>query len=204
MRFLSCSSIFKHLKSCQGREGEKIVTSQERRKLSFCLAAWLFGVSFTLLKGIWFDPWGVSIFNLDLLTILTAYLFLSFGRMQAGAFALGQGLLIDIFSSGLNGLFTFLYLIVFLGIYLGSLFFNLQSAKGQIMIVTLVIFFKYIVFLTVLSLFSNSIIFSKSFLSASAISIIGTGLITPIFFIFFNWLMGISGREADTPISEEL
>jgi len=172
--------------------------------LSFCLAAWLFGVLFILLKGIWSDPWGVSIFDLDLLTILTAYLFLSFGRIQAGAFALGQGLLIDIFSSGLNGLFAFLYLSVFWGIYLGSLFFNLGTAKGQIMIVTLVIFLKNIVFLTVLSLFYDSIVFSKSFLSASAISIIGTGLITPILFIFFDWLRDVPGKEADTPVSEEL
>ncbi len=146
----------------------------------------------------------MSIFDLDLLTILTAYLFLSFGRIQAGAFALGQGLLIDIFSSGLNGLFAFVYLSVFWGIYLGSLFFNLQTAKGQIIIVTLVVFFKNIVLLTVLSLFSDSIVFAKSFLSASAISIIGTGLITPIFFTFFNRLRDVPGREAGTPASEEL
>ena len=146
----------------------------------------------------------MSIFDLDLLTILTAYLFLSFGRIQAGTFALGQGLLIDIFSSGLHGLFAFLYLSVFWGIYLGSLFFNLQTAKGQIMIVSLAIFFKSIVFLTVLSLFSNSIVFSKSFLSASAVSIIGTGLITPIFFIFFNRLRDVPGREAGAPSPEEL
>jgi len=146
----------------------------------------------------------VSIFDLDLLTILTAYLFLSFGRIQAGVFALGQGLLIDIFSSGLHGLFAFLYLSVFWGIYLGSLFFNLRTAKGQIIIVSLVISFKDIVFLTVLSLFYDSIVFSKSFLSASAISIIGTGLITPILFIFFDWLRGISVREDGTPVFEKL
>jgi len=72
------------------------------------------------------------------------------------------------------------------------------------MIVTLVIFFKNIVFLTVLSLFYDSMVFSKSFLSASAISIIGTGLIAPILFIFFNWLRDVAGREAGTSASEEL
>ena len=146
----------------------------------------------------------MSIFDLDLLTLLTVYLFLSFGRMQAGAFALGQGFLIDIFSSGLHGLFAFLYLCVFWGIYLGSLFFNLQTAKGQIIIVTLVVFLKNIVFLTVLSLFSDSIVFSKSFLSASAVSIIGTGMITPIFVNLFNRLRDVPGRETGTPASEEL
>ena len=60
------------------------------------------------------------------------------------------------------------------------------------------------VFVTVLSLFSNSVVFPKSFLSASAVSIIGTGLITPVVFIFFNRLRGLPGREAGTPASEEL
>jgi hypothetical protein len=72
------------------------------------------------------------------------------------------------------------------------------------MIVVLAVFLKNIVFLTVLSLISNSIVFSKSFLSASAVSIIATGLITPVFFIFFNRLRDILGREAGTPASEEL
>ena len=110
----------------------------------------------------------------------------------------------DIFSSGMNGLFVFLYLSIFWAIYLGSLFFNLRTAKGQIMIVSLVIFLKNILFLTVLSLFSYTIVFSKSFLSASAISIIGTGLITPMFFFFFNWLREVPGRETSTPAPEEL
>jgi hypothetical protein len=146
----------------------------------------------------------VSFFDLDLLTILTAYLFLSFGRIQAGVFALGQGFLIDIFSGGVHGLFAFLYLGVFCAIYLGSLFFNLQTAKGQIMIVILAVSLKNIVFLTVISLISNSIVFSKSFLGASAVSIICTGLVTPIFVSLFNRLGGIPGREAGAPVSEEL
>jgi len=141
----------------------------------------------------------VSIFDLDLLTILTAYLFLAFGRIQAGAFALGQGLLIDIFSSGLNGLFAFLYLSVFWGIYLGSLFFNLRSVKGQMIIVTVTIFFKNIMLIAVLTLFFNNIVFSTSFLRSSAISIIGTGLISPILFFFFNRLRDVLGREAGAP-----
>ncbi|MBC8175936.1 MAG: hypothetical protein H8E19_00915 [Deltaproteobacteria bacterium] len=156
------------------------------------------------MKGIWADPWSVSFFDLDLLTILIAYLFLSFSRIQAGAFALGQGFLIDIFSGGVHGLFAFLYLIVFCAIYLGSLFFNLQTARGQIMIVILAVFLKNIVLLTVLVFISNSIVFLKSFLIASAVSIIGTGLITPVLISLFNRLGDIHGREAGTPASEEL
>ncbi len=185
-------------------KGKKIVTSQENSKLRFCLAAWLLGVLFTLLKGIHTDPWSVGFFDLDLLTVLTAYLFLSFGRIQAGAFALGQGLFIDIFSSGFHGLFFFLYLIVFLGIYSGSLFFNLQTAKGQIIIVSLAIFFKNVILRAVLALLSGSVVLTSSFFSAAAVSIIGSGLIAPLLFSLFNRLRGIPKREDDVPYLEEL
>ena len=38
---------------------------------------------------------GLEFFDLDLLTIITAYLFLSYGQTAAGTFAFGQGFLID-------------------------------------------------------------------------------------------------------------
>ncbi len=72
------------------------------------------------------------------------------------------------------------------------------------MIVILAVFLKNIVLLTVLVFISNSIVFLKSFLIASAVSIIGTGLITPVLISLFNRLGDIHGREAGTPASEEL
>jgi len=162
------------------------------------------GVLFTLLKGIHTDPWSPGFFDLDFLAILTAYIFFSFSRIQAGVFASGQGLFIDIFSSGLHGLFFFLYLIVFLGIYLGSLFFNFQTAKGQIIIVSLAIFFKNAILLAALALLSGDIVMTASFLSSTAFSIIASGLIAPVLFSLFDRLRGISKREDDAPSLEEL
>ena len=91
----------------------------------------------TLLTGIWSDLWGLDFFDLDFLVILTAYLFMAFGQISAGVFALGQGFLIDVFSGGLHGLFTAAYLSVFFVLLLGSRFFNLLNLKGQIIIVSL-------------------------------------------------------------------
>lgn len=161
------------------------------------------GVLFTLLKGVWINPWSVGVFDIGLLTILIAYLFLSFGGTQALAFALGQGFLIDIFSGGLHGLFTALYLCVFGGIFLGSRFFNLQTPKGQIVIVSLAIFLKNSMLIVILALFSHSIVLSMLFLRASAVSIIATGLIAPILFSLFNRLRDATGEEA-TPSPEEI
>lgn len=73
---------------------------------------------------------GLNLADLDLLTIIIAYLFLFYGQTATVIFAFGQGILIDLFSGGLHGLFTFLYLCVFGGVYLGSQFFNLQHPRG--------------------------------------------------------------------------
>lgn len=156
------------------------------------------------MKGTCADPWTVGIFNLDFLTVLTAYMFLSFGPVQAGAFAVGQGFLIDIYSGGLHGLFAFIYLSVFCAIYVGSLFFNLQTPKGQVIITGLAMVLKGLLFLVVLSVFSSTLIITGTFLTASAVSIAGTGLITPPFFALFNRLRRVPEREADEPFIEEV
>ena len=162
------------------------------------------GAAFTLLKGIDRDPWGMGIFDFDLLTLLTGYLFLSFGRTQAGVFALGQGLLIDIFSSGPDGLSAFIYVSVFLGIYLGSLFFNFQTVKGQIIIVSLAVFLKHATLQAASVLFFGSMVLSTPLFFAAAVSIIGTGLLTPLLYGFFDRLRGIPAGEEDAPALEDL
>ena len=101
------------IKRIEKRKVRYLKESKPDRKISFHILLWLVGVLLTLLKGIWTNPWGVDLFDLDFLTILTAYLFLSSGHLAAGSFALGQGILIDLFSTGLQGLFPALYLGVF-------------------------------------------------------------------------------------------
>ena len=165
---------------------------------------WITGVIFTLVRGIHRDPWGIGVFDLDLLTLLTGYLFLSFGRIQAGVFALAQGLLIDIFSSGPNGLTGLVYIIVYWTIYLGSLFFNFQTTKGQIIIVSLAVFFKNLTWLAATGLLYGSILFSTTFFCAAAVSILGTGLLCPVIYTIFDRFRGIPGREKDTPALEDL
>ncbi|MCD6295490.1 MAG: hypothetical protein J7M20_11385 [Deltaproteobacteria bacterium] len=145
----------------------------------------------TLLTGIWGNPWGLDFFDLDFLTILTAYLFLAFGRIGAGVFALGQGFLIDVFSGGLHGLFSAAYLSVFFVILVGSRFFNLLSPKGQIIIVALSVLLKNAMLLILLRIFSQDVIYSKTLLLVSFVSIGVTGLAAPLFFQLFNHLRGI-------------
>jgi rod shape-determining protein MreD len=125
-------------------------------------------------------------FDVDLVTIIVAYLFVSYGKTGAGFFAFGQGFLIDIFSAGLLGLFTLLYLVVFLGINLGHRFFNLHSPRGLILLISLAVLLKGLLFIVFLDVFSLEIIVSSSSFLSLAVSALWTGLVAPFFFYIFN------------------
>ncbi len=153
------------------------------------------GLIFTLVKGNWTNFVGSDLFDLDLLAILTAYLFLFYGLVATGAFAFGQGLLIDILSGGLDGLFAFLYICVFGGIYLGSRLFDLNHPKGQVLLVSSAELLKRVVFFVVIALFSKEAVFSKHYILISVSSAICTGLCAPVLFYLFNRLRGISPKD---------
>jgi hypothetical protein len=165
--------------------------------------AWVGGGVATLLAGIWGNPWGLDFFDLDFLVILTAYLFLTFGQIWAGVFALGQGFLMDVFSGGLHGLFSAAYLSVFFVILVGSRFFNLLNPKGQMIIVSLSVLLKNAMLLILLRIFSQDIVYSKTFLLVSLVSIGVTGLAAPLFFQLFNHLRGIPGRMVEGTSPDE-
>ena len=173
---------------------ECAVKTSENKPIGFYIWAWLGGGVVTLLTGIWSDPWGLDFFDLDFLVILTAYLFVAFGQISAGVFALGQGFLIDVFSGGLHGLFTAAYLSVFFVLLLGSRLFNILNPKGQIIIVSLSVLLKNAMLLILLRIFSQDIVYSKTFLLISLFSICVTGLTAPLFFQLFNHFRGIPIR----------
>ena len=125
-------------------------------------------------------------FDVDFVIILLAFVFAFYGDIGAGIFALSQGLLMDIFSAGLLGLFTSIYLIIFMGIRFGSRFFNLGTIKGLIIIVSLAVIFKKTLFVTFLHIFSLEITFSFSFYTAAVSSAICSGMISPFLFYFLR------------------
>ena len=74
--------------------------------------------------------------------------------MSAGIFAFGQGFIMDIFSTGLLGLFTLLYLMVYWSVNLGSRFFDLNSRRGLFILVTISVSVKGLFFIILLNIFS--------------------------------------------------
>ncbi len=145
---------------------------------------------------------GLNLTDLDLLTIIIAYLFLFYGQTATVVFAFGQGILIDLLSGGLHGLFTFLYLCVFGGVYLGSQFFNLQHPRGQMIIVALAVLLKKVMFFMMLTVFYHRLAFSKDFLWVSGCLVMGTGLISPILFYLFDCLGADSLEDTLSSLNE--
>ena len=145
---------------------------------------------------------GWNLTDLDLLTIIIAYLFLFYGQTATVIFAFGQGILIDLLSGGLHGLFTFLYLCVFGGVYLGSQFFNLQHPRGQMIIVALAVLLKKVMFFMMLTVFYHRLAFSKDFLLVSGFLVVGTGLISPILFYLFDCLRADSLEDTHSFLNE--
>ena len=141
---------------------------------------------FVLIKGHLINLVTPNIFNVDLVAIITAFLLVFYGQTGAGIFAFGQGLLIDAFSVGLPGLFTFLYLIIFLGINIGSRLLDLGSVMGQIIIISLAVLLKKVLFVVFLDLFSLETTVTSSVFLAFSISALCSGLIAPFIFTFFN------------------
>ena len=144
---------------------------------------------------------GLNLTDLDLLTIIIAYLFLFYGQTATVIFAFGQGILIDLFSGGLHGLFTFLYLCVFGGVYLGSQFFNLQHPRGQMIIVALAVLLKKAMFFMMITVFYHRLAFSKDFLWVSGFLVMGTGLISPILFYLFDCLRADSLEDTHSSLN---
>ncbi len=150
--------------------------------MGFYVGSWFLGGLITLSKGVWMGSGGTQGFDLNVLIILTAYLFLIYGATASCGFALGQGALIDIFSGGLEGLFTSVYFGVFVSIYVSSLFFNLQDLKGQMIIVATAVLVKSLLLFLVLMVFSQQVVVSTAYIRLSGISIVINSLLAPLLF----------------------
>ena len=134
---------------------------------------------------------GLYFFEVDPLIIVLAYLTAHYGETWAGIFAFSQGLVIDIFSTSLLGLFTSLYLMVFLSLFLGSRLFDLHFPRGQFLVISLAALLKQIVFFSLVKIFSFDITVSSSVLLSFIASALCVGLVGPILFYVLDYVNAI-------------
>ena len=153
---------------------------------------------FILIKGSLMNQFGFDSLDIDLVSILIGCL-LSAGENVLGAvFALGLGLLTDVFSAGWPGLSAFLYMVVFLAIQLGSKFFDLHSSRGLLILVFLAVSVKGLLLMGVLMMVTPRVAFSPNALSALAVSALSTALLAPPVFYAVSTLSGSFTKEAES------
>jgi rod shape-determining protein MreD len=127
------------------------------------------------------------------------YIFVFYGETGAGIYAFFMGLVIDVFSGGITGLFTLLYLMIFIGLKLGSRPFHLFSPGGQIIVISLAVILKEILIIIFFRLFSLESIFSLQILLKLTLSSIFTGLIGSIVIFLLNQM----DHQFKEPISKK-
>ena len=161
---------------------------------------WFISLFYIMIKGgLINNHFMFGFFNVDLVIIFIVYLFIFHGETSAGIFAFSQGLLIDVFSGGILGLFTLVYVIFFIGVKFGSYPFHLHSSGGQIIFISLASLLKEFLVLLFMNLFSFETSFSFTVFTALFASSIFTGLLAPIIFFILrkiNSLVAIPAEEA--------
>ena len=93
------------------------------------------------------------------------------------------------------GLFTLVYLIIFLGVKLGSRLLDLLSTGTHITIISLAVLLKCILVILFLYILSLRVSFSGSDILMSVSSAIFSGLIAPFLFYIFNYLNRLMGNH---------
>lgn len=143
-------------------------------------------------------------FHLDLLTVLTAYVFLAFGSIAAGAFAVSQGICMEVFCHARPGLFTLVYLAVVGGVGVFKRFFELENPTGQLIICASVELLAHAVRDTMVLLVSPAYTPpAQSFLNSALISATITGLAGPVFFLLLDRANTILNGDSPSPRNAE-
>jgi len=126
--------------------------------------------------------------DVEVVVIIMVYMLAWGSETGAGIFALGQGLLTDIFSGGIWGFHSILYLAIFLIAKIISRPFDLLSAFGQVALISIAVMAKEFLRIPLLHLFSLNINFSFFDFLMFIISALSSGLIAPLIFYLLNSL----------------
>jgi rod shape-determining protein MreD len=150
--------------------------------------SWFVSILFILIKGGIENHTILKSIDVDIVIILIVYLLTLYGETAVGIFAFCQGLVIDIFSGGMLGLFALLYLVVFFCIRIASRPLDISSTGGQMAVISMTVLLKNILMVTFLYLFSMEIVFLFSDLLFFVFSAICSSLIAPLLFYLLNLL----------------
>ena len=162
-------------------------------KVFFYPLIWLACCLFVILKGSITHLIKIEWLDIDLIPIFLMYLIAKEQNLGAGCLAFFMGVLTDIFAPCQLGLFAFTYSAILLGINLCRRFLDFNNIKTSILLVVTFLLAKWFFLLIVIRPFPlGQFIPSIPFILVS-VSILITGLITPVIFYFLNL---VGGKES--------
>jgi len=139
---------------------------------------------------------GSAIPGVDISALLICHLFIRSGIKGAFLFAIGMGLLADIYSGGGHGIFLLAYAVSFGGIHASALFMDLEHPRGQIIIVTLCAFLRRIGLVPGFIAFSFGQHLPGGFFWGGMVTAALTGLLAPfVFYLLDKLILRIEGEE---------
>ncbi len=159
-----------------------------RRTFIFYSIIWMSGLVFSLTKGKLAGSVSPVVAGADLIIVLSAYLFLRGGVYQAGVFAFVQGLCMDVYSAGFEGLFVFLYLCSLGVVAIASGFIHLGNPRGQVLIVAMAWIAKEALFFVAVATLAGQLAFSSAQPRTLALSFILSVVLAPVVFYFLDRL----------------
>jgi rod shape-determining protein MreD len=146
----------------------------------FYAALWITAAFYSLVRGHLVGDLVGDAFVPELPAVLTVYLVICSKPSTAAVFAVSQGLLVDLYSGGLRGLFSGFYLAIFCFALLSRSLFDIHHAKGQLIITSLAVALgKVLVLITVNFVSPDASFLWPRFCQAVSAAFL-TGILSPL------------------------
>ncbi|RJR19510.1 MAG: hypothetical protein C4582_10405 [Desulfobacteraceae bacterium] len=140
---------------------------------------------------------GSAVPNIDVVALIMCYMFLRGGAVSSAVFAMGLGLVADIYSGGGHGIFLLSYLFALGGILVAAIFLDLYHPKGQIFVVFLAVLIRRLGLVPGLEAFSSGQSLPEGYITMSVAASVLSGLLAPFGFYLLDKLKtSISGEMA--------
>ena len=174
----------------------KLLQLWKEDRIFFYPLIWLTCGFFVILRGSINHFLRIEWLNLDILPIFLIYLVAKDQDYKASCLAFFMGILTDIFSPCQLGLFAFTYSAILLGVNHCRRFLDLNNIKTSMLLVVFFLLAKWSFLLIIVRFFPIRQFIALTPFILVSVSIVITGLITPLLFYFLDLLRGKESQDS--------
>ena len=174
----------------------KLLQLWKEDRIFFYPLIWLTCGFFVILKGSINHFLRIEWLDLDIIPIFLIYLVARDQDYKASCLAFFMGILTDIFSPCQLGLFAFTYSAILLGVNHCRRFLDLNNIKTSMLLVVFFLLAKWSFLLIIVRFFPIRQFIALTPFILVSVSIVITGLITPLLFYFLGLLRGKESQDS--------